>query len=145
VVLETKGVGDLFPTSALHYCSYALIVHQGRTNVPSIGGMEAPGFALHRFEIDKDFCSQWSHGDSIEGKRDFHGLKGRECRILTAWAQHVHGVIALVCEAAPVYYWKGFGEAHNPGGKVVLPRPNRPLGRVCTMYVQRCILEGGLL
>jgi hypothetical protein len=62
-----------------------------------------------------------------------------------AWAQHVYGVIALVHEEAPVCNWKGFWEACNLGSKVVLPRPNSPLGGVFAMYVQQCILEGGLL
>ncbi len=54
VVLETKGVGELFPANALHYCLSALIVLQGGANVPAVGGMKAPGFALHWFEMDKD-------------------------------------------------------------------------------------------
>ncbi len=61
------------------------------------------------------------------------------------WVQRVHSVIALVCEAAPVCNQKGFGEACNPGGKVVPPCPNSPLGEVCAMYVRGCMLEGGLL
>jgi hypothetical protein len=62
-----------------------------------------------------------------------------------AWAQHVHGVFALVCEAAPVCNQKGFWKAHNTGSKVVLPRPNSPLGGVSAICVRQCILEGSLL
>jgi hypothetical protein len=102
VVLETKGVGESFPTSALHYCLCTLIVLQGRANVSAVGGVKAPGFMLRWFEMDKDLGAQWSHGGSIKRKRAFHGLEGRECRILTAWTHHVQGVITLVCEAAPV-------------------------------------------
>jgi hypothetical protein len=54
MVLEMKGVGESFPTSAFHYCLFALIVLQRRANVPAVGGMEAPGFALGQFEMDKD-------------------------------------------------------------------------------------------
>ncbi len=102
MVLETKGVGESSPSSALHYCLYASIVLQGRANVPAVGGVESPGFALCQFKMEKDLGVWWSHGGSVERKRPFHGLEGRECRILMAWVQHVHGVIALVCEAAPV-------------------------------------------
>ncbi len=59
--------------------------------------------------------------------------------------QYVHGVIALVCEAAPVCNQKGFWEAWDTGGKEVLPRPNSPLDRVRAMYVRRYILEDSLL
>ena len=93
VVLDTKGVGESFLASALHYCLYVLIVLQGRANVPAIGGTEAPGFASRHFKMDEDLGARWSHGGSVKRKRAFHGLKGKECRILTAWAQHVHGVI----------------------------------------------------
>ncbi len=54
MVLEIKGVGESFPASALHYCSHASIVLQGRADLPAVGGVEAPGFALRRFEMDKD-------------------------------------------------------------------------------------------
>jgi hypothetical protein len=76
MVLETKGVGELFPTSALHYFSYASIVLQGRADVPAVGGVEAPGFELRRFEMDEDLSARWSHGGSVERKRAFYGLKG---------------------------------------------------------------------
>ncbi len=145
VVLETKGIGESFPTSSLHYYLYASIMLQGRANVPTVVGVEAPGFVLRRFEIDKEVGALWSHGGSGERKRAFHGLEGKECRILMAWVQHVHGVITLVCDAAPVCNRKGFWKACNPGGKVVLPRPNGPLGGVRVMYVRGCILEGSLL
>jgi hypothetical protein len=63
---ETKGVGELFPTSALHYCFYALIELQRRTNVPSVGGVEAPCFAFCWFEMDQNFGARWSHGGIVE-------------------------------------------------------------------------------
>ncbi len=62
-----------------------------------------------------------------------------------AWVQHVHGVITLVCEVAPVCNWKGFGKACNPGSKVVFTHLNSPLGGVHAMDVRWSILEGSPL
>ncbi len=71
--------------------------------------------------------------------------KTESAGFLTAWVQHVHGVIILVCEASPVCDWERFGEARDPGSKVILPHPNSPFGGVRAMYVQQCMLEGSLL
>jgi hypothetical protein len=68
MVLETEGVGGLFPASVLHICSYSLKVLQGRADIPAIGGMEAPGFASCWFEMDEDLGAWWSHGGSVEKK-----------------------------------------------------------------------------
>jgi hypothetical protein len=69
MVLEKKGVGELFPISALHYCLYTSIVLQGRANVPAVGGMEAPGFGSRWFEMDEDLGARWSHEGSIKRKK----------------------------------------------------------------------------
>ncbi len=41
---------------------------QGRVNIPAVGGVEAPGFTLRSFEVEKDLGARWSHEGSVKRK-----------------------------------------------------------------------------
>ena len=78
VVLESERVGEAFTAGVFHESPNAAVMFQRRSDVPSVGSMEGPGFAATRFEMDEDLCTRWGHGCGVEREGTFHRLEGRE-------------------------------------------------------------------
>jgi hypothetical protein len=46
MMLELERVGEAFAASAFHDGANTAVVLEGRPNVPAVGGLVGPGFAL---------------------------------------------------------------------------------------------------
>ncbi len=49
MVLESERVGEAFTAGVFHEGSNAAVMLERWSDVPSLGGMEGPGFAASRF------------------------------------------------------------------------------------------------
>ena len=78
MMFEAEGVRKLFTAGVFHEGADAAVMLQGRTNIPTIGGMECPRFAFGRFQVEEDFGAWWCHGHGVKRKRSFHCFEGRE-------------------------------------------------------------------
>ena len=113
--------------------------------IPSFGGVVSPRAALVGFHVDENFHAKGSHGSSVEGEGAFERFVGGEEGVLTTWAEHVEGDVALFGEAAPVRNGEGLWEAGNARDEVIFPGAYRPFRRISAMHVWWSVLEARLL
>jgi hypothetical protein len=78
MVLEAECVGEAFTSGVFHEGSNAAVMLERGSDVPSIGGMEGPGFAASWFQMDEYLSSRWGHGCCIKREGTFHRLEGGE-------------------------------------------------------------------
>ncbi len=66
MVFEAKRVGAAFAPGAFHDSANAMVVFEGWSDVPTVGGMEGPGLAMSGFQMDEDFGAWWGHWSGVE-------------------------------------------------------------------------------